>query len=660
MPLEHFKTQILLLHSEQRTLDALSAGFSDSYAVHCATSGTEALNIFGDTPIHVIVSAQHLPGMSGVDALREAKKRSPETIAILLAGNDGGDGLEALVGDQEVFQIVRGEITPAALEDLIDSATKSVRLLALSEASNDTAANVDEPHDDSEHIVMETAENGSFIISDGTGTVPVLKPGQVQIAPNAGGQTVEVLVLTQDEEFLATVRESSRGLHNVHHVVTPKQAEEATRQHRIGVLVTDAAMIGSNIEALTRGLRANVPRLVAIVAGRRDDGELLMDLINRGQVYRFLLKPVSPGRARLAIEASVKRHLEAPDSSFKGKPGAPPKAAKPAKAPKPVKAKPVQRPKPARTPAHSQKTPVQQPPAARKPQQQPPAVRPPIRREPKIGPAPASFQTPPTSTGASGAHRALPGQLNAGLDDAFDEAPSFTETVAGLAVSVGKSLSSAADSVKNKSGPQSAALEQPEKSGIAKHGKLIGIALAALAVVAVGIGYFGGDEAETPAPAPETVVDVEPAPQTPAEPAVQESAPLPAPTSGLFNTALEQARDARAIGNIYIPAGQNAVEYYLAALDLEPTNATAREELDQVLADVFNIAERALLENRKHRCGPGTARHLPRRSGKTRGSHFSTPSLRSKSFDKRLWTRATPSAKHASKMPQISSLKRKS
>ena len=60
-----------------------------------------------------------------------------------------------------------------------------------------------------------------------------------------------------------------------------------------------------------------------------------MDLINRGKVYRFLLKPVSPGRARLAIEASAKHHLEAPDAAFKtagnsGKSAA--KAAKPAAA----------------------------------------------------------------------------------------------------------------------------------------------------------------------------------------------------------------------------------------------------------------------------------------------------------------------------------------
>ena len=172
MSLEHFKTQILLLHSEQSALDSLSSGFNDRYTVHCATSGSEALNTLGETQIDVIVTAQQLPGMSGLEALREAKKRSPDTIGILLAGNDD-EGIEALVGDQEVFEVVRGNVTPATLKTLIDNARQKARLMALAESANDTTASPDEPT--TEHIVMETSENGSTIISDGTGQLPALE-----------------------------------------------------------------------------------------------------------------------------------------------------------------------------------------------------------------------------------------------------------------------------------------------------------------------------------------------------------------------------------------------------------------------------------------------------------------------------------------------------
>ncbi len=192
MPLHEYKTQVLLLHSEQSTLDNLSSEFSDRYTVHCATSGSEALNTLVETPINVIVTAQDLPGMSGLEALREAKKRSPDTVGILLAGN-ADDGLEALVGDKEVFQIVRGNVSGDAIAKLVDDATRQMRLMALAESANDTAANVDEP---AEHIVMETSENGATIISDGTGQMPKLDPKKVSAAAAVGARSVDVLVLT--------------------------------------------------------------------------------------------------------------------------------------------------------------------------------------------------------------------------------------------------------------------------------------------------------------------------------------------------------------------------------------------------------------------------------------------------------------------------------
>ena len=266
MPLDHFKTQVLLLHSEQSTLDRLSAGFSDRYTVHCATSGSEALNTLVATPINVMISAQKLPGMSGLEALREAKKRSPETIGILLAG-DGDAGLEALVGDEEVFQVVRGQVTGDSLLKLVDNATRQMRLMALAESANDTSASPD--ISTGEHIIMETSENGSTIISDGTGRMPALNPKKVGAAASVGARAVDVLVLTKDQEFLATIRESARGTHNIHYANTLAQADEYIRKHKVGVAVVDAAMVGDKVEQLTQHLRKGSPRLVSIVAGRR-------------------------------------------------------------------------------------------------------------------------------------------------------------------------------------------------------------------------------------------------------------------------------------------------------------------------------------------------------------------------------------------------------
>ncbi len=471
MPLDEFKTQVLLLHSEQSTLDNLSSGFTDSYTVHCATSGSEALNTLVETPINVIVSAQELPGMSGLEALREAKKRSPQTIGILLAGNSDA-GLEALVGDKEVFQVVRGNVTGETILQLVDDATQQMRLMALAESANDTAADVDDTS--GEHIVMETSENGSTIISDGTGRMRALDPSKVSAAASVGSRAIDLLVLTQDKEFLATIKDSSRGMHTVHYANTLAEAVETIRKFKVGVAIVDAAMVGERIEQLTEHLRKGSARLVSIVAGRRDDGEMLMDLINRGKVYRFLLKPVSPGRARLAVEASVKYHLEAPEAAFemKSKSATPAPAARPQAKTTP-EPKPEARPKPKAPPA------TKTPPAA---SQSGAAADPPMGKSP--GPGDES-------------------PVQDGLADAFgDDDSSFTQTVTGLISNISKKFSADEDSGKpddKAASPKTASAAAASGGSLLQNPKMLGIGAAAVVVIAATIFWFTGgpDDAVT-------------------------------------------------------------------------------------------------------------------------------------------------------------------
>jgi TonB family protein len=577
--LDQFKTQVLLLHSEQTTLDSLSSGFNERYTVHCATSGSEALNTLADTPINVIITAHDLPGMSGLDALREAKKRSPDTIGILLAGTKTRD-IQALVSDEEVFQVVSGAVTGEGLLKLVDNATRQMRLIALAESANDTTAGVDQP---AEHIIMETSDNGSTIISDGTGRMPVLDPKKVAAAASLGSRSVDVLVFTKDLEFLETIKDSSRGMHKIYYANTLAQADEAIRKHKIGVAVVDAAMVVGKIEQLTQHLRKNSARLVAIVAGRRDDGEMLMDLINRGKVYRFLLKPVSPGRARLAVEASVKHHLEAPDAAFKIK-GVAPNAATVARlAPKSAPA-PKPKPKPTPTP---------------KPETKPATSVAPVPTDPPLGSANGPADDSP---------------INSGLADAFGEDDaSFTETITGLVSSVGKKFSADKKSrnptvedaperaepvvkgqpiEKVRTAPSSAS--STSGGSLLSNPKALGIGAAGLMVVASAVFWLMSGSGE---PVSQPLVEQIGAPSS------ADADVTPEPMQAVADTAqvgalIAQARLARDAGQLFNPAGSNAIELFAAAMDADPDNSLIAGELDAAIEQALAMAESAMLESR--------------------------------------------------------------
>ena len=571
MPLDEYKTQVLLLHSEQDTLDNLSSGFNDRYTVHCATSGSEALTTLVETPINVIITAHDLPGMSGLDALREAKKRSPDTIGILLAGNKTSD-IQALVSDEEVFQVVSGHVTGDGLLQLVDNATRQMRLMALAESANDTTADVDQS---AEHIIMETSENGSTIISDGTGRMPVLDPKKISASASVGSRSVDVLVLTKDQEFLETIKDSSRGMHKVYYANTLGQANDAIRKHKIGVAVVDAAMVGEKIEQLTEHLRKSSPRLVSIVAGRRDDGEMLMDLINRGKVYRFLLKPVSPGRARLAVESSVKHHLEAPNAAFKIKGGiatSTPAVAKPA----------PQKPTQPAAPKVTQK-------------QAAPAPKPVAKPAAKVAPKSAEPVDPPLGSSST---PIVNSPIQDGLSDAFgQDDTSFTETVTGLISNVSKKFSS--DKQPDNPAPDAemqvtGASEGGSGSGnvLKKSLKVLGLATAVV-VAGVAVFWFVSDSNDSPQ-IPEATVGTPSFAES--EVVINDSNPV---TEALDAEALlDEARLARDAGQIFNPEGNNAIELFAAAGNADPNNAIIAAELDAVIGQALSMAESAMLESR--------------------------------------------------------------
>ena len=452
----------------------------------------------------------------------------------------------------------------------------------------------------------------------------------------AGSRNVDVMVMTKDEEFLATIKDSARGLHNVHHAITPTQAENYVRDNTVGVLVTDAAMVGSSIEATTQKLRKERPRMVAIVAGCRDDGEMLMDLINRGHVYRFLLKPVSPGRARLAIEASVKHHLEAPDSAFKPKPKTARPAAKPKALPKPkpiAKTKPVAKKKPIAKPKPvAKKKPIAKPKpvAKKKPIEKPkPAAKskPVAKKEPNLAPLPepipvlmpefkAQPKPKPAPRPKSKKNEKAPDRIEPTisassiddiLDEVFDDKTSLTDTVTGIAESVGKTLASAG----SLAGGAQSAVQASSKAAADAIGsalapirkpqtlRIAGGSIAVIAVVGWVISSWDStpaDIAPAPADAVPTVADSGGTFAPPVREAEVEPVPQPLPEIPAYQALLDDARAARDAGNLIEPAGDNAVELYLMVLEEAQEDPLISAELDDVVSQVLGLAETAILE----------------------------------------------------------------
>jgi two-component system response regulator AtoC len=76
--------EILVVDDEEDNLDAFRFAFRKSFSLHYAIGGDEGLALLDRLDAAVVVSDQRMPGMSGVELLKKAKERRPDTVGILL------------------------------------------------------------------------------------------------------------------------------------------------------------------------------------------------------------------------------------------------------------------------------------------------------------------------------------------------------------------------------------------------------------------------------------------------------------------------------------------------------------------------------------------------------------------------------------------------
>ncbi len=97
----------LFVDDEEGVLNALKRIFLDeNYRILTATSAEKALEMMGQTKVHLVVSDHRMPKMTGAEFLREVKQRWPDTIRIMLTGHADIQSIMGAVNDGAVYKFI--------------------------------------------------------------------------------------------------------------------------------------------------------------------------------------------------------------------------------------------------------------------------------------------------------------------------------------------------------------------------------------------------------------------------------------------------------------------------------------------------------------------------------------------------------------------------
>ena len=260
------KIKILFVDDEPQILVTLRALFRAKYEVLTANSGAEALEIIGRETIHAIISDQRMPHMLGHELLQEVKKRSPFTMRILLTGYSDMGAIINSINEGEVFRFVNKPWQTAEIRGIVDSA-------------------------------VEIAQSTMHSAEDATA-----KTAEVATQRDSVG----LLVMDDNAETLNTVSKLFKAERPIYTVKSVGQAIDILAEKEIGVILTDIEVNGEGTTDFVKLLKQKYPLIMTVVQTSAVDAEMAIRLINQGQVYRYLRKPVGESLLYLSIKHGLR------------------------------------------------------------------------------------------------------------------------------------------------------------------------------------------------------------------------------------------------------------------------------------------------------------------------------------------------------------------
>lgn len=251
---------ILAVDDEERILNGLKSLFRMRYHVFTTTNANQALDFIKRHKINVIISDQRMPIMLGVEFLRQAREISPNSVRILLTGYSDLASIVGSINDGEVYRFVSKPWNNQELQQTVAEAVT---------------------------ISMELAN---------TPSTPVVLPRSLKIG---------ILVIDQDEGIYRVTKALIDGLCPVHYAANLDVAITLMQEHEIAVVLADVGSGNEDVAAMIKLLKQENPQILTIVLTAASDSDLVIDLINQAQIYRFLNKPVKVNLLKKHLHAAL-------------------------------------------------------------------------------------------------------------------------------------------------------------------------------------------------------------------------------------------------------------------------------------------------------------------------------------------------------------------
>ena len=284
------KNRILFVDDEPRITSALRATFRRDFNIVVANSGAEALAILEKHQIDVLVSDERMPGMLGHELLSKVAKLYPQAMRILLTGCTDKRAIIDSINDGEIFRFINKPWQNDEMRAVLhEAALASKAAMPTEELLNRTAL----PN-----------ENGPMTRKSSAASPTAMAPPPLPKGERA------LLMLDQHESTRLQIRRfCSKNKIMIYGTQNAQQAvAAAVSRKQIGVAVLEFSSDNEAALEIINVLKRVRPDLITIALTNEHDAQTAVNLINQGQVFKYLDKPLDGIVFENAIRNAFIRH----------------------------------------------------------------------------------------------------------------------------------------------------------------------------------------------------------------------------------------------------------------------------------------------------------------------------------------------------------------